>query len=210
MPAGGVAAGAAAGANAQQPAESKSNTMKYLLFGGIGCAALVVIACAAILVALVLLDDDGDPTPVAGANGTVVQSTASTDTSSGQGQVSGETFQVSDVEIGLIGVREGENEVFAAEEGNMYIVAEFQVTNTSSEPYTLSTLLQFDMIDVDGTEYSISIFPEMSEMLDGDIPAGQTKRGEVGFEVPQNKGPYTIRFSEFLSDDSAEWVVQQP
>lgn len=97
------------------------------------------------------------------------------------------------VSVRLHGVyRESSLGQFAqAEAGNEYLVPDFEVTNESSEPLTVSTLLQMRVKDRTGLAYTSDVSGTTS--LDSaysegsDIAPGESRRGELAYQVPADQ-----------------------
>jgi hypothetical protein len=78
------------------------------------------------------------------------------------------------------------DEFFAPDPGNRYVGVELEVRNTSAEPQTLSTLLAVEVVDSESQAWSTSLFAVPGRAaIDGEIPAGESRRGWVGFELPE-------------------------
>ena len=70
--------------------------------------------------------------------------------------------------------------------GNRYVGVELEVRNTTAEPQTLSMLLAAEVVDSEGQAWSTSLFAVSDRAtIDGEIPAGESRRGWVGFELPE-------------------------
>jgi hypothetical protein len=92
-------------------------------------------------------------------------------------------------EVTLLAVEDpvvASDEFLAPEAGNRFVGVELEVRNTSSEAQSFSSLLSAEVVDDQGQTWSTSLFAVSGRsMIDGDIPAGETRRGWVGFEVPE-------------------------
>lgn len=103
---------------------------------------------------------------------------------------SGGTASYQNVSVRLHGVRRETSlgEFDQAEEGTEYVIPDFEVTNDTSEPLTVSTLLQMHVKDYTGLAYSSDIGATSS--LDSaysegsDIAPGESRRGELAYQVP--------------------------
>ncbi len=76
--------------------------------------------------------------------------------------------------------------VFAPDSGNRFLVVRTVFTNTGSTPETVSTLQQMELIDAAGRSYPIDLFATIlaEKSPDGEVPAGGSLTGGVGFQVP--------------------------
>lgn len=102
----------------------------------------------------------------------------------------GETASYQDVSVTLHGVRRetSPGQFDQAEEGSEYVIPDFEIANDTSEPLTVSTLLQMSVKDHTGLAYSSDIGATSS--LDSaysegsDIAPGESRRGELAYQVP--------------------------
>lgn len=92
------------------------------------------------------------------------------------------------------------NEFEKPEAGNKFYAVEFQVKNNDKESEALSTLLQFKLKDSSNAQYDIGFMGTPDPRFpDGELAAGDTARGWVGFEVPTNASGMKFIF------DSSVW-----
>jgi hypothetical protein len=84
------------------------------------------------------------------------------------------------------------------EAGKAYILLDVEVANNTSSKQTFSSLMQFGLKDSTNVSYTETIAVGADgQVPDGDIPAGQSLRGPVAFQVPA--GAKGLQFS-FVSD----------
>ena len=76
------------------------------------------------------------------------------------------------------------DEFFGPEEGNRWIVVEVSITNLSDEPQDYGTY-DFKLKDADNFEYTTGFVDVERELSSGSLAAGDTVRGQVGFEEPE-------------------------
>jgi hypothetical protein len=119
----------------------------------------------------------------------------------------GDSATVGGLEVTYTGIRTDGGGIFPPDAGNQYLILAFSVTNTTSEPAIVSTLLQFALRADSGDTYGVSLFAETQGSLDGDLAAGATLEGEVAFEVPEGGGSYVATFSDVFTGESVEWAV---
>ena len=74
--------------------------------------------------------------------------------------------------------------------GTRYIAIDTQVTNTGSEPRTVSSLACFDVADATGQQYTMSLVVGAPKPPDGELAPGKLLRGTLVYEIPtgQKKG----------------------
>ncbi|MHB8467984.1 MAG: DUF4352 domain-containing protein, partial [Acidimicrobiales bacterium] len=69
--------------------------------------------------------------------------------------------------------------------GDHYVSVDVQITNPSNKQEPFSSLIAFHLVDSLNHQYEIAIIPELAPGApDGQIAAGQSIRGQVGFQVP--------------------------
>jgi len=93
------------------------------------------------------------------------------------------------------------------DDGKALVVLDVEVANNTSETRLLSGLMQFSVKDSTGKSYDETILLDAGKTPEGDIPAGKSLRGPVGFEVPA--GAKGLTFS-FEGDTVNEKSVQIP
>ncbi|NWF80298.1 MAG: DUF4352 domain-containing protein [Chloroflexi bacterium] len=76
--------------------------------------------------------------------------------------------------------------VFAPDSGNRFLVVRVVFTNAGSAPEAVSTLQQMEVIDAAGRSYPIDLYATIlaEKSPDGEVPAGGSLAGGVGFQVP--------------------------
>lgn len=93
------------------------------------------------------------------------------------------------------------------DDGKALVVLDVEVANNTSQTRLLSGLMQFSVKDSTGKSYDETILLDAGKTPEGDIPAGKSLRGPVGFEVPA--GAKGLTFS-FEGDTVNEKSVQIP
>lgn len=83
-------------------------------------------------------------------------------------------------------------------ENDHFVVLDLTIQNTTNEPKHISTLMQMELQDSDGYKHDVALYVDGKGTLDGEIPAGDTIRGQVAFDVNQSK-EYKFIFSGVLS-----------
>jgi hypothetical protein len=79
-----------------------------------------------------------------------------------------------------------DDEIFGPDPGNRFVGVELELRNTSSEVQSFSSLLSAEVVDGLGQSWTPSLFAVSDRsQLDGDVPAGESRRGWIGFEVPE-------------------------
>ena len=125
----------------------------------------------------------------------------------------GETASHQNVSVTLHGVRRATSvgEFDQAEDGTEYVIPDFEITNETSEPLTVSSLLQMQVKDHSGLAYDSDI--GASSSLDSaysegsDIAAGESRRGELAYQVPVGESClyWAFNFYSLLEPQKAFW-----
>jgi len=122
----------------------------------------------------------------------------------------GETFSSGDLEFVVNGVSmDGGSGFFTPDEGNTFLLIDVSVINNGSESASISSMMMFTLRDSHGFSYSISISAVAAGRggLDGDVMAGSTLRGELGFEVPDGMTGLELFVSPDIFDRSGITIV---
>jgi hypothetical protein len=75
------------------------------------------------------------------------------------------------------------------DEGNIFVVVDVTITNNSSAAENISSLMQMSLKDDTGQGYDLDLTASMAsdgKTPDGEIAPGETIRGQVGYEVPED------------------------
>lgn len=128
----------------------------------------------------------------------------------------GESASHSNISVTVHGVRtETElGEFTSAEEGNEYIIPDIEITNNTDEPLSVSTLLQMRVKTGSGLTFQSDLGG--SSRLDqgysegSDIAAGESRRGELAFQVGQDMSPlyFVFDFYSFADAFKAFWELR--
>lgn len=103
----------------------------------------------------------------------------------------------------IVSVRSDDgDEYFKPDEGNEYLVFKAKLENNTSETYTVSSFLSFELKSKEGVVMSRSFYPDMEGNLDSTILSGDVLLGEVAFEVPLSvtEGLYLYFKVDLFSD----------
>ncbi len=111
----------------------------------------------------------------------------------------GETVEYGDVQVAVRDVEyESELGMFAQpDDGHEYAILDLEITNESGEEQRISTMLQMLIKDGEGYSYQedFGASSELSRPLDETEPLvdGETRAGEVAYEVPADASPFYRR-----------------
>lgn len=110
----------------------------------------------------------------------------------------GETAVLKGVEVSLVNVTESTGSDFnTPEEGNVFVLCEFDIHNGSDEEINVSSMLSFEAYcDEYACTYSLPALLEKGNknQLDGSVAAGKRFNGVIGYEVPENWEELEVRF----------------
>lgn len=149
-------------------------------------------------------DGAGAATPTEDAGGAPTQAPPT-----GEILQPGETATVGAIEATYVGARIDTEGLIAPDAGREYLVLNFRMTNTSTEPVIMSSLLQFELLDVSGESFPVELFANLTTTLDAEIQPGDTLDGEIAFDVPAGGGPYTITYQDLFTQEQATWAVDE-
>lgn len=100
----------------------------------------------------------------------------------------GETAEMNDIQITLVNYEESNgSEYNTPSEGNVFVLANFEISNNSDSELAVSSMASFEAYADDyALNYSISALIEKqdSTQLDGTVAPGKKMNGWVGYEVP--------------------------
>jgi len=104
----------------------------------------------------------------------------------------GDQVSVDDVLVTLVDAYEHEGEYFSIpEDGNVFVVFEFEIENNSSRDITVASIHAFDAY-VD--DYSIN---DSYNDLNGYVAPGKKMNGVIGYEVPRDWKTIEIKFTPY-------------
>lgn len=121
----------------------------------------------------------------------------------------GETAESGDVQVTFLGVTESAGSEFNKPgDGNVFVLAEFEIANNGSEDLGISSMLSFEAYqDGYATEVSLSALMEADSQLDGNIASGKKMKGYVGYEVPSEYKELEINMQlDVWSDEKLVFV----
>lgn len=104
------------------------------------------------------------------------------------------------------------DEFFSPEEGNRWVAAQFELTNTGKAPYADSPSNGAQVADADGQRFG----PSFADVTDGPsmtsdatIPPGEKVLGYIVFEVPKASKIVSVQFAlnSGFADQTGQWTV---
>ena len=111
----------------------------------------------------------------------------------------GEIAELKDVQVVLLDVIESTGSAYnTPEDGNIFILCEFEITNTSNKEITVSSMLSFEAYCDDyacSESFSALIEKGNRSQLDGTVAAGKKMKGVIGYEVPADWSKIEIHYT---------------
>lgn len=110
----------------------------------------------------------------------------------------GEIAELNGVQVSLTNYEESIGSEFnTPSDGNVFILAEFEIVNDTSEELNISSVMSFEAYADDyALNYSMTAIIEKDTQLDGTIAAGKKMKGWIGWEVPQDYQNVEIHFTD--------------
>lgn len=97
----------------------------------------------------------------------------------------GDTVQLGDYKITVNKVRlDSGGEWFGPDEGEAWVVIDCTLENVGDKPLPVSSMLMFDLMDIDGRSQDMTMMADTKGQLDGEIAAGRRMSGEIAYSVP--------------------------
>lgn len=126
----------------------------------------------------------------------------------------GETAELNDVTVKFNKVTESKGgDMNKPDEGNIYVLANFTITNNTKENLDMSTIMSFDTYQDDtGTDLSLGALMEKGKaaQLDGSIAPGKKMEGVVGYEVPAGYKKLEIHVKpDALANDAIKFIYEK-
>lgn len=111
----------------------------------------------------------------------------------------GETVELKNIKVAFKGISQSKGTDFIKpSEGNIFVLCEFDIQNSSDKDITVSSLLSFEAYCDDyATSISLTALAGKGEknQLDGSVAAGKRMNGVIGYEVPANWKELEISFT---------------
>lgn len=111
----------------------------------------------------------------------------------------GETAEMNDVQVTLLKYSESKGSEFNKPfDGNVFLMAEFEIVNHSDSEMNVSSMLSFEAYADDyALNYSLGAITDNNDtQLDGTIAAGKKMKGYIGYEVPKDWSTVEIHFTD--------------
>lgn len=189
--------------------------------GSGGCLTAIVIIAVIILIGSIFSGSENDKDVSSNAatsqsNNSLQEETtaAETTTTEKTNFAVGEVAEIKGVQVSLLGTTESKGSDFLKpDEGNVFILCEFEISNNSDNDISVSSIMSFEAYCDD---YAINQdilglqAPEGKgkNQLDGSVAAGKKMNGIIAYQVPETWKTLEITFSpDFWSSKSATFVA---
>lgn len=128
----------------------------------------------------------------------------------------GDTVNLNDVEITLVNITESAGgEYTTPDEGNEFLILEFEIANNSSKDISISSVMNFEAYcdDYSLTQDLIGLqAPEASgkNQLDGSVAAGKKMNGVIAYQVPTTFSKFEVSVApDFWSSKDIQFVYSK-
>lgn len=124
----------------------------------------------------------------------------------------GEIAELKGVQVSLVNVSESTGSTYnTPNEGNVFVLCEFEIINNSQEEISVSSMLSFEAYCDDyACSFSLGALMEKGNknQLDGTVAAGKKFNGVIGYEVPSNWKELEVHFTpDFWSGKDIVFVA---
>lgn len=128
----------------------------------------------------------------------------------------GETAEQKNIQVTLLSVTESQgSEFIMPDEGNVFLLLEFEIANNSDKDITISSIANFEAYCDD---YSLNQdilglqAPEAEgkNQLDGSVAAGKKMNGIIAYQVPSDHKTFEINVSpDFWSSSDIKFIINK-
>ena len=129
--------------------------------------------------------------------------------SQGQSGSSVPNRELTNVSVAVTKIWKFPESQFSTPEKDYLLAVDLEILNESDEDVSVSSLLSFALMGVNGKTYSLSVFAEVDSRLDGTVKPGRKLVGTLVYDVDKNTDFY-LTFKPSLLDDEIEFEIGQP
>jgi hypothetical protein len=118
----------------------------------------------------------------------------------------GDRAETSDLGVTVHAVQDpyqSTNQFDTPQTGNRFVAVEAELFNDSDEPVTWSSAFGTELVDSLNRAYTTGFGGIDLNRLDGDVPAGSSRRGWLVFEIPQDASGLRVRISGSVTAQGA-------
>lgn len=124
----------------------------------------------------------------------------------------GDSVELDGVVVSFLDVIESSGEqFFEPEEGNVFVLCEFEIANNSTEELSVSSVMSFEAYcDGYACDYSFNALMAKGDkdQLDGSVAVGKKMKGVVGYEVPADWTELEVQYTlDVWGDDKIVFVA---
>ena len=88
-----------------------------------------------------------------------------------------------------------------------FVATDLTFENTSNEPVSISSLLEFSLKDENGYSASQSVHSDQKQLTEGNLAPGQKTSGELVYEVPPDAQGLQVDYSPFAGLETYTWKI---
>lgn len=125
----------------------------------------------------------------------------------------GETAEMNDIQVTMTSCKLGKgSEYNKPDDGNAYLLAEFEIKNNSDDELTVSSIMSFEAYADDyKLDYSFGAIMEAEgNQLDGSVAPGKKMKGWIGWEVPEDFKAVEVHFTDNVwSSDKFVFLIER-
>ena len=124
----------------------------------------------------------------------------------------GDSVELDDIVVTFVDVTESKGSSYnKPEEGNIFVLCEFEIVNNSTKELNVSSMLSFEAYYDDyscDTSFSALMEKGNKDQLDGTVAAGKKMKGVVGYEIPSDWKELEVQYtSDILSGSKIVFVA---
>lgn len=94
-------------------------------------------------------------------------------------------------------------------ENDFFLVIDLTIENNGEEDLAISSMISFDLKDIDGVKGNYAILTEsVKSQLDGTVMPGDKLSGQIGYDV-KNSNEYNFYFIDSLLDSPIKFIFNQ-
>lgn len=140
-----------------------------------------------------------ETTPVSTSSVGASTPVATTQTASSEIYGVGQSVAIGDYKVRVNSVRtQTSGEYWSPEPGYEWCIIDVTLENMGDKPLSVSSIVQFSLVDSDGRSQDQSLLASTNGNLDGEIGVGRKMTGEIAYEVKQAVTGLELQFKPSL------------
>lgn len=113
-----------------------------------------------------------------------------------------------DVEILSVKTSQGGQYSKPQKAGDVFLVFIVKVKNIASQEETVSSLVQFSLLDSTGQKYTETFFSDAPAALDGKVEPNAVQQGSLVYEVPAGEHRFELHFQVLFVTGQIIWNIE--